>query len=109
VLLVAEEDTHGAKGRGGAHDDDEHRSSERDQAASSTTFRPCACASQHFVPVSGAGRRGKRAVEACAVEFAHVRTSSIGFRSRVRGVEVARPFRSGFQHLADRGVSEIGV
>ncbi len=36
MLLAPEEATHGAEGRGSAHDDDEHRSSECDHAAAPT-------------------------------------------------------------------------
>src|SRR5262245_38012534 len=72
---VAQEVTHGAEGRGRADDEHEQGSNDGDKT-SHTAFPPCARASQHFVPVSEARPRGKRAVEAGPVEFAHVRTSS---------------------------------
>ena len=36
MLLAPEEATHGAEGRGGAHDDDERRGSEYDESAATT-------------------------------------------------------------------------
>src|SRR5262245_54429865 len=70
-----EEATYGAEGRGRA-DDENEQGRKGGHSSSSSETPPCACASQHFVPVSGARPRGKRAVEARAVEFAHARTSS---------------------------------
>ena len=81
--LVEDEGAHGER-RSGRDDGDERRRSEHDEAPA-TTAVACTGTAQHVVPVGRAGRGGKDAIEAAAVEIGHVRTSS----SRVRSAACA--------------------